>query len=348
MSVRKRLIVLRFSAMGDVAMVASVLNEFTEQYPDVELIVVSRPAFKAFFETNPQVIFHAIQPKAQHKGLKGLWNLYQELRAYQVDAVADLHDHIRSRVLSLFFRLQGTKICRIDKGRAEKKALTRANHKVLIPLKLTVERYADVFRALGFPFTLSHQLKKSPQELPLSARVLFEANDKRFIGIAPFAQHAAKVYNLNLMEEVVKGLSEKAYRLFIFGGGEQEKAYAQKLAKKYAHVFNMIGDYSLKEELAIISHLDLMLSMDSSGMHMASLMGVPVVSVWGATHPYAGFLGYGQRMSDCLQVNHSSRPNSIYGNKACDVDGKPIIDYIAPETIIKAIENHHAQANHSS
>ena len=71
---------------------------------------------------------------------------------------------------------------------------------------------------------------------------------------------------------------------------------------------------------------------------MASLMGVPCISVWGATHPYAGFLGYGQKLEDCVQIDHPMRPSSIYGNKSCLCDGVEAIARIESQVIIKNIQ----------
>ncbi len=337
MSTTQKIIVLRFSAMGDVAMVASVLKEFTQQNPSVEIIMVSREAFKPFFDGIKNMTFHAIQPKTTHKGIDGLYKLYQELRKYKPIAIADLHDNLRSRAISTFFRLTGVKIKRIDKGRAEKKALTRSVDKIFKPLRQTVERYADVFRELGFDFKLSHQLDKAPQTIPPPATNLFQNNNRK-VGISPFAQHIYKVYPLEKMEKVIAGLSALGYELFIFGGGKTEQATAEDWAKEYANTHNLIGNFNLTEELAIISNLDLMLSMDSSGMHMASLVGVPVVSVWGPTHPYAGFLGYGQSENDCVQIDHPARPNSIYGNKPCLCGVESCMDLINPQTIINKIK----------
>ena len=338
MSTTQKIIVLRFSAMGDVAMVASVLQEFKAQNPAVELIMVSRPAFKPFFEHIPNLLFHPIQPKTLHKGISGLYQLYQELRRYKPDAIADLHDNLRSRAISTFFRLTGTKIRRIDKGRAEKKALTRANKKIFKPLRQTVERYADVFRELKFSIKLSHQINKSAQALPEKAKALFSDQTTKKIGISPFAQHIYKVYPFEKMEIVIALLSQSGYELFIFGGGKPEQDIAEKWAKTYQNTYNLIGNFNLKEELAIISNLDLMLSMDSSGMHMASLVGIPVISIWGPTHPYAGFLGYGQLENDCIQIDHPARPNSIYGNKPCLCGVENCMDLIKPETIVNKIK----------
>jgi len=338
MASTQKIIVLRFSAMGDVAMVASVLKEFSEQNPAVDIIMVSRLAFKPFFDGMPKVQFYAIDPKTQHKGFFGLYKLFTELKTLKPDAIADLHDNLRSRILSTFFRLSGINIKRIDKGRADKKALTRAVNKIFKPLKQTVERYADAFRQLAFTVKLSHQLKPDKHKLPEKAADFFANTTKKKIGISPFAQHKYKIYPLDKMEKVVAELS-KTFDLFIFGGGKTEKHIAQQWEKNFSNTYNLIENFNLTEELAVISNLDLMLTMDSSGMHMASLMGIRAVSIWGPTHPFAGFLGYGQSELDCIQIDHPARPNSIYGNKPCLCGVESCMDLIAPETVVDKIKN---------
>ncbi|SFH25313.1 glycosyltransferase family 9 protein [Pedobacter insulae] len=337
MPAKNKIIVLRFSAMGDVAMVAAVLREFSMQN-EVELVMVSRPAFKPFFDDIPNLTFHAIHPQEGHKGVLGLYRLYKELRAYRPIAIADLHDNLRSRLISSFFRLGFYKIRRIDKGRSAKKALTRTHNKVLKPLKSTVERYAEVFRDLGFNLQLSHQLVRVRKELPAGAINLIQGHQRQIIGISPFAQHHYKLYPLAKMEIVLRELAEFDCQVFIFGGGNSERNVAEKWQDQFSHVKSLIGRFTLKEELAIISHLDLMVSMDSSGMHMASLMGVPVVSIWGPTHPYAGFLGYGQQLEDCIQITHPARPSSIYGNKPCLCGSEPCIEQIEPKVVVNKIK----------
>ncbi|MDM8175756.1 MULTISPECIES: glycosyltransferase family 9 protein [Olivibacter] len=335
---KRSILVFRFSAMGDVAMISPVIEQLCEQHPQVSIILVSRPFFKPFFDTNPQIRFHPIYPKEQHRGLRGLYRLFKELRNYKIDAIADLHDSLRSRILSTFFRLTTIPIKRIDKGRAEKRALTRIQNKHLIPLKSTFERYAEVFQSLGFSIRLTNKLVKKTRPLPAAFLRQFNSSSAlRRIGIAPFAQHRYKVYPLDKMEEVIAVLSRN-HELFIFGGGETEQEMATKWEKKYAHVTNVIGVVDLTHELDLIANLDLMLSMDSSGMHMASLVGTRVISVWGPTHPYAGFLGFGQKEDDCLQFHHPARPSSIYGNKPCLCDGIPCIERISPEQIVTKIE----------
>ncbi|QNL52652.1 glycosyltransferase family 9 protein [Olivibacter sp. SDN3] len=325
--------------MGDVAMTAPVLEQFVKQYPDTQLIVVSRALFKPFFTDISNLIFHPIDPKGKHKGLMGLYRLFLELKAYKVDAVADLHNNLRSRVLCFFFRFLSVPIKRIDKGRKEKKALTRKENKVLRPLKSTIDRYLDVFRALHYQsFVLEQSLKRKKKSIPQQLSTYFNDTTHFKVGIAPFAQHTYKMYPLHLMEQVINTLNGLPVNIFIFGGGEEEKLIAQGWEKKYDHVINVIGNINLSEELNLIANIDLMVSMDSSGMHLASLMGIPVISIWGPTHPYAGFLGFGQLQEDCIQIDHPSRPSSVYGNKPCLCGETPCIELIKPEQIIRKIQ----------
>ncbi|MBE8722320.1 glycosyltransferase family 9 protein [Sphingobacterium pedocola] len=332
----KRIIVTRFSAMGDVAMVASVLKEFITQHGDVEVIMVSRKLFAPFFADIPRVRFHAIDPKGKHKGIFGLYHLFRELKTYKSFYVADLHNNLRSRFLDFLFLTSDYSVRILDKGRSEKKALTRSENKVLKPLKPMTERYADVFRRLGYSFKLDHELPRVNRETPENYATIF-ASGVKTIGIAPFAQHPYKVFPMAKMEDLIRQLSEKDCSVFLFGGGEREKEICANWSNQYDHVINTVGQYSLAQELDIIANLDLMVSMDSSGMHMASLVGTRCVSIWGATHPYAGFLGYGQSLEDCVQVAHPARPSSVYGNKSCDCDGVEAIDLVTVEMVVEKI-----------
>ncbi|PRD54430.1 glycosyltransferase family 9 protein [Sphingobacterium gobiense] len=332
-----RVLVIRFSAMGDVAMVASVLRELSAQNKRIQLVMVSRPQFAAFFDGIPNLTFHPIFPDEQHKGAKGLWRLFNELKKYDIDYVADLHNNIRSRILTLFFKTAGYRLAILDKARHRKKELIRKRHKVFKPLRRTVERYADVFRMLGFSLKLSHQLQREVRPVPDTYSSLLTSKAIK-IGIAPFAQHPYKVWNLNHWDIIFSTFPASTYKFFIFGGGKQELEQATTWSKQHPHVHNTIGQFGVKAELDLISHLDLMISMDSSGMHMASLVGTRCLSIWGATHPYAGFLGYGQSKDDCIQVEHPNRPSSIYGNKSCICNGVEAINLVTPKMVVERIQ----------
>ena len=314
----KHILVTRFSAMGDVAMTVPVVEAVLEQNPGVQITYISRPGFADFFKGIPGFHYFEADFELLYNGFAGPLKLFKKLKtAAKYDAVADLHDSLRSKFLRRLFRFNGAKVAYIDKGRAEKKSLTRFPNKILIPLKRTTERYADVFRQLGLQVDLDYLLKK--QSLPLNDYTLSITGntDMPWIGIAPFAKHKGKIYPYEKTEEVIAALSKEPVKLLLFGGSEHEKEICSKWASQYNNVVSTVRLLDMEEELAVISNLELMLSMDSAGMHLASLVGTPVISVWGATHHYAGFLGYGQSEENIIADDIECRPCSVYGNKPC-------------------------------
>ncbi|HET8736978.1 MAG TPA: hypothetical protein VFM69_10290, partial [Pricia sp.] len=151
----RHLLVIRLSAMGDVAMTVPVLSALTQQHPQLRITVLTKPFFEPLFTQLQNVEVFEAEVKGRHKAVLGLWKLYKELRALHIDAVADLHNVLRSKILKLYFRAEGIPVIQMDKGRSEKKALTAYKNKDFKRLKTTHERYADVFARMGFPVDLS-------------------------------------------------------------------------------------------------------------------------------------------------------------------------------------------------
>ena len=333
----KHILVIRFSAMGDVAMIVPVLRAFTEQYPGVKLTILTRPFFKPIFRDLETIHVIAADLKGKHKGFFGLFKLSRELRDLGIDAVADLHNVLRTKILKLF--LFGTKVIQIDKGRDEKKALVSG--KTFSQLKTTHQRYADVFAQLGFPLDLNNPTFPKRVELNTKTQAIIGENrDFKWIGIAPFAAHEGKTYPLHLTEEVISQLSKK-YKIILFGGGEEEIERLNLLEQKFDNVVNVAGILTLDEELDVISNLDLMLSMDSGNGHLAAMYGVKVVTLWGVTHPFAGFAPFNQPGSYSLLANRNIYPlipTSVYGNK-CPETYKNCMKSIAPQDIIDKVES---------
>ncbi|WP_294315280.1 glycosyltransferase family 9 protein [uncultured Chryseobacterium sp.] len=299
-----RILAYRFSAFGDVAMTAPVFREFLEQNPEVEIIMVSRKNFEGLFADIPNLTFKGVNLD-EYKGIFGLRRLANELvKEFHPDIVANLHDVIRTKILDRIYRRKGLKVFKINKGKEEKEHLTDVWNLNKVQLKKTVERYADVFRKMGFQVQLSHQLRPVPGE-------------KSGIGFAPFAQHRGKMLPLEKSYELARILAQK-YTVYFFGGGKTETETLEKWEQEIPNTFSLAGKLSLTEELQKIAGLELMISMDSANMHLASLMGTRCVSIWGQTHPYAGFLGFGQSEDDVIQVKDlTCRPCSVFGDKEC-------------------------------
>jgi ADP-heptose:LPS heptosyltransferase len=225
------------------------------------------------------------------------------------------------------------KVATVDKDRAEKKALTRANNKIFRPLPSMVLQHSQVFRRLGFPLQT-----QDPTFPKLGA--FTTAKTQKWIGIAPFAQYDSKVYPLDLMQIVINDLAQNQNnKIFLFGGGVKETARLDEMTGKKANVINVAGKANLPQEMKIISNLDVMLSMDSGNAHIAAMLGTNVVTLWGATHPYAGFMPYNQPLDNCLisdREKYPLLPTSVYGNKI--VEGyQDAMRTITPEMIIEKI-----------
>ena len=263
-------------------MTVPVFREFLEQNPGVEIIMVSRKNFEALFAGIPNVRFKGIDLD-DYKGFFGLRRLSNELiKEFNPDCIANLHDVIRTKILDKIY------VWNLEK----------------VQLKKTVERYADVFRDMGFRVELSNRLR------PVSEH-------KSGIGFAPFAQHKGKMLPLEKSYELARILA-KNHTVYFFGGGKKETETLAQWEQQIPNTKNLSGKLNLTEELNKIAELELMISMDSANMHLASLMGTRCISIWGATHPYAGFLGFGQSEEDVVQVKDlSCRPCSVFGDKEC-------------------------------
>lgn len=338
----RHIAIIRLSALGDVAMLVPVLRRLLQQYPEIKVTVVTKSFFGKLFQDLPQVNVFEAEVKTEHKGIMGLWSLAKEIKALNVDAIADIHNVLRSKILRFFFFFFGIKSASIDKGRAEKKTLTQLAPKTITPLKTTQQRYAAVFSDLGFPIDLDQEINFEKPKLPKQFQQYIGQNVKKWIGIAPFAAHEAKMYPLHLMEEVIAALNEESnLHIFLFGGGNQERQLLEPLAEKFEQVSSLVGIFAFTEELHIIANLDLMVSMDSGNAHMAAMYQVPVISIWGNTHPYAGFAPFQQTPDQQILpdlAQYPFLPTSIYGNK--EVSGyEDVMKSIPPREIIEKIKS---------
>ncbi|WP_281323015.1 glycosyltransferase family 9 protein [Flavobacterium aestivum] len=313
---------MRLSAMGDVAMTVPVLRAFANQYPEVKITVVSRPFFKPFFDGIPNLSFFAFDEKVRHKGPLGLFRLFQDLKVLKIDAFADLHNVLRSKIVRTFFALSGKKIASVDKGREEKKSLTRPENKIFKPLTTMFERHTKVFEELGFSVNLANPIFPKKAVLDSEILNLIGNSQQKLIGVAPFAQYNSKVYPQDLMQKVIDILAlDQNNTILLFGGGKKEIEILNTMSSGKENVINMAGKIKFQQELQLISNLDVMLSMDSGNAHIAAMLGVKVITLWGATHPYAGFSPFNQPLENALVSDrdlYPKLPTSVYGNKKVD------------------------------
>lgn len=341
---KDHLLIIRFSALGDIAMAVPVVASLARQYPDLRITVLSRPFARVLFEgLAPNVGFMGADIKKEYAGLRGMNALYRRLVAKNITAVADFHNILRSNYLRLRFNLGHYHVAHINKHRRGKHRLTRSNDKVMEQQPTSFHNYLEVLARLGYTVELTFTSIFPPEggHLRLLPHVIGEKKKfQQWIGIAPFAAHKGKIYPKQNMEKVIVQLIQRhpSCRIFLFGGGGDEKVVIDGWAEKYKNCVNasaVVG--GLKNELILMSHLDVMISMDSANMHLASLTATPVVSIWGATHPFAGFMGWHQNPDNAIGLNLPCRPCSVYGNKPCLRGDYACLKNISPEMVLEKV-----------
>lgn len=330
----QHILLLRLSAIGDVAMLVPVVQALAEQYPDLRISVVSRPFARPLFAgLAHNVEFMEADVKVEYTGLRGMNSLFRRLVAKHPTAVADMHDVLRTKFLILRFNLGRWKTAHINKHRGARRLLCRYPNKVLQQLPTQVSNYAAVLDRLGYPIKLDFHTIYTHGQPPVPSAIGDKPQGEQWIGIAPFAAHKGKIWPLERMGKVIAAFPEA--RIFLFGGGGDEERQMEQWAKEHQNCTIVRHHlHGLDEELALMSHLDVMLSMDSANMHLASLVATPVVSVWGATSPLAGFMGINQSKDNLVEIPLDCRPCSIYGNKGCARGDYACLYGITPDMVI--------------
>jgi len=324
--------------MGDVALTVPVLRSALEQNPDLKITLVSNKQFEPFFHDLPNFEFYGISLK-DYSGISGLYRLFKKLNTHQNwDVVLDIHSVMRTWTLDTFFKWKRIPVYKIDKGREAKKALTRKKNKQLIQLEHTTERYAKVLEQAGIKLNLGFGEAIHPSnELP---KLAFDAS-LPWIGIAPFSKHQQKEWPLEKVKKLVSYLSKtSSYEVLLLGGGLREKEALEPIASQFDNVHSVVGEFNLTEEISLIKKLSLLISMDSFNMHLASLVGIKVVSIWGATHSFAGFGPVND--NDKFQVEISTeeldcRPCSVFGSKPCHRGDFACMQCISVEMVLEKI-----------
>lgn len=341
---QRNVLVARFSALGDIAMTLPAVYDACGANPDTRFYFLTRHHPAKLFINRPDNLTLVPVNLDNYKGVGGMWRLARALcKRYSITDFVDLHDVMRTKLLRIFLRLAGVKCRHIDKGRHSRAELTRRNNKVLVQLKPMPERYRDVFYKAGIALANDFDSLWPKGKAPVSEFASVtrpKAEGEHWLAVAPFAKHRGKVYPIDQLERVIEEFDRRpGQKIFIFGFGEEESSIIAKLARRYKSVVNMAeANIGLAAELALLNHCDTMLSMDSANMHLASLVGLRAVSVWGATHPYAGFLGWRQRTRDVIQLDMTCRPCSIFGDRPCHRGDYHCLAGIRPRLIIERID----------
>lgn len=315
-----KILVLRLSALGDVAMTVPAVYSVARKYPDLRLTVVTRPFFRRLFLDPPQNVDFI---EYNGESIRGLWKFIGWLRREDFTAVADLHDVLRTRLIRASMRMAHIPVVSVDKDRHARKRLTDKKERDF--QKGYIERYFDVFSALGYPAEDTFE-------------GFFRSDAPRLgIGIAPFARYMTKTYPPKLMEKVARMLTDKGITVTLFGARGREEQILKGWVERNPALRLAAGKFSIEDELREMSRLRAMITMDSANMHMASLVGTPVVSVWGSTIPQCGFMGWRQKTENAVWLDLECQPCSVAGLESCPIGHYACLERIDPQTIVDKV-----------
>ena len=339
-STKMRILVIRFSAMGDVALTTPVITGMRASHPDVEIVMLTRSAFKSFFAEEDRLKLFFPDFRGRHKGFIGIIRIFIDLRKTgKFDHVVDLHNVIRSKILGLLFWFIGATVTVVNKGRAEKRRLIKGVEKR--QLKHSVERYLETFKQAGFLVNIPDSPWIRPSENAFEKLPeLFENGNVLNIGVAPFAKHPLKMWSENYMAQLLQLVSKDRNVKFWFFGGKEDEAQLEVLAAKFENAYCFAGKHTLDIELAAISKLDFMIAMDSSNMHIAALVSTKVISIWGATDPLAGFGAWNQSESYSIRISTEEltcRPCTVFGKGTCIGGDFACMKMLTPEIVYDRI-----------
>lgn len=332
----RKVLIIRFTALGDVAITIPVIYSVCAAYPHIKFYMVTRQWSSYLFVERPRnLVVLGVDVKNKYKGMKGMLRLAKKLRKdYKIDAVADLHSVLRSWVIDSFMKGHRVRVARIDKGHKMKNLLTKG--KIKRQLTTTHDRYVEVFNKIGLAFkeTFEGFTKVETQIIPP------KPENETWVAVAPFSQHRSKEYPLAKMRQVIELLLnyDPNLRIILFGGGSKEKNLLHKVTMKYERTFSVAGvKHGFTDEFAVLRQCDVMVSMDSANMHLASLTRTPVVSVWGGTHRYSGFFGWKQDPNNIVELDYECRPCSVFGQAQCRYGDYHCLTDIKPETIFNQV-----------
>lgn len=325
---RTNILVLRLSALGDVAMTLPVIYSAAEANPAVTFTVVTRPFFSRLFMSPPaNVKVIGVDPR-DYKGALGALRLARRLAEERPTAVADLHNVLRTWLIDGYFRLHGVKVAMVDKKRSRRRGALASGRQQ----ESFIERYRRVFASLGIDVPLTFRSLSGLGELPLPIEVKGPA-----VGIAPFARYANKTYPPEMMRRVVELIAGSGAKVYLFGGRGQEAEELQRWADAVEGCTSLAGRFPIEEELALMSRMRLMVSMDSANQHLASLVGCRVLTLWGSTTPACGFAAYGQSEGDSMVAGLDCQPCTVAGSPTCPLGTLDCFRKLTPEMVARRI-----------
>lgn len=275
----KKVLIIRFSSIGDIVLTTPVVRCLKEQQPDTEIHYVTKKSFKALFENNPYISkIHSIE--------KDVKEIASQLKEEDFDAVIDLHNNLRSMQIK---RIVGKPVTVFKKLNFRKWLLVQFKINVMPPVHV-VDRYMQTVAHWGvkndhkgLDYFIPAKDEVNLRDLPLS-------HQNGYIGFVIGAKHFTKQLPLEKIISICKRLTQPLILL----GGKEDKERGEAIFKAVGNrVYNACGSYNLNQSASLVKQANKIISHDTGLMHIAAAFKKEIISVWGSTVPAFGFTPYG-------------------------------------------------------
>lgn len=298
MSKTLKILVVRFSSIGDIVLTTPVVRMLKTQL-NTEVHFLTKAPYVSLFKNNPYVdsVFQID---------KSINEVISDLKKENYDYVIDLHSNLRTQILKLKL---GVSAKSFNKLNWEKFLLTNFKTNILPDVHI-VDRYLDTVKFLGITndnkgldFFLSDADKVDLAEYP-----------KDYIAFVIGGQHATKI----LPTAKIISICKKLNKAVLLIGGPDDKARGDEISKESGAI-NACGDYSLLQSAFLIKNSAYVISHDTGMMHIAAAFKKKIYSVWGNTIPEFGMYPYlSDKNSKMIEVQDlSCRPCSKIGYDKC-------------------------------
>lgn len=334
----EHILVIRLGSLPSAAMCVHALRGLVRDFPNLKITVLTHSHYKPLFRGVEGLEF-LFDDEARYVGFAGRCRLWREVQRLRVDAIADLSVTPLSRLMRFSFTPWRRKVGRLEDVRLEGKALTRKYRKVMVQLTPMASRSRDLFGSLGLPFCMPAPVRRRRSSvLPPVVEILAGEKNGNWVGVAPLSNHNGTCYPIPHSAELVRLLASRYEKVFVFGNGEYQRQFSEGMQELYPNVISVAGRVSLSEEMDILSVLDAVVSVDSEVLRLCSLVGTPVVSLWGATHPFLESSGYGQNPKNAIQKEMPCRPCSTSGRRRCLFGNYECMHSITPEEVFRKVK----------
>ncbi len=350
-----RLLLLCFAPQVELILFVPVLRALARQFSTITVILVCEEKSKYYFYNIPGVNIISVDLEKEYKGILGIHRLFLELRKLgPFKHALSLKVNILSSLFQIFFFYSRIRFHKIKTDKKNRYGWVRKRFKKRNPVLHLTEFYFRAFGKLGLDVhqtNLENKVWTPWIDLDTSSRV--EAQHfltskkvdmkKKFIGIAPFSENAYKDWPLNKIEALLKNIiNDLDVYVFIFKRLSQTTKKMGEIKVQHPRIIFCLEEINISLEMSLISHMNFFLSMDSIYMHLAALLGVSVISIWGPTHPDLGKAAYKQEYSQVIQIPTSAlacRPCSYDAPKKCMRLDHACLEWISVSEVYEKVKN---------